>query len=69
MGSDIYCNLHQVVPAHRVESHISLSRKNNLHLIRRTQIPLILAYACTIHKVLGLFIPNTVLALDLVKQK
>ena len=29
MGSDFCCNLHQVVPVDRVESRISLSRKNN----------------------------------------
>ena len=37
MGNDIYCNLHEIVPGGRVESHISLSIKNNLHVIRRTQ--------------------------------
>ena len=69
MGSDFYCNLHQVVPINRVESYILLSRKNNFHVITKTQFALILAFTCTIHKVLGLTIPNTVLVLDLLKQK
>ena len=40
-----------------------------MHVIRRTQFPLFLAYAGIIHKVQGLTIPNTALVLDLVKQK
>ena len=56
MASNLYCNLNQVVPGYRVESHISLSRKNNLHVIRRTKFSLMLAYACIIHKVKGLTI-------------
>ena len=67
--SDFYSNTYQVVPINRVESHISLTRKNNLYMISRTQFPLMLAYACTIHKVQGLTIPNTVVMLDLKKQK
>ena len=62
---DFYSSTHQVVPVNRVESHISLTRKNNLHMIRRTQFSLMLAYTCTIHKVQGLTIPNTVLVFDL----
>ena len=40
---DFYSSTHQVVPVNRVESHISLTRKNNLHMIRRTQFSLMLA--------------------------
>ena len=69
MCSDFYCNKHQVVPVNRVELHISLTRKNNLYLVSRTQFPLILAYACTIHKVQGLTIPNTKVVPDLKKNK
>ena len=50
---DFYSSTHQVVPVNRVESQFSL----------------MLAYACTIHKVQGLTIPNTVLVFDLKKQK
>ena len=69
LGSNFYYNWHQIVPINRVDTHISLSRKYILHVISRTQFPLILAYAYTIHKVQGLTVPNTVLVLDLVKQK
>ena len=69
MCSDFYSKTHQVVPINRVESHISLTRKNNLHMISRTQFPLMLAYAYTIHKVQSLTISNKVVVLDLKKQK
>ena len=69
MCSDFYSNTHQIVPINRVESHISLTRKNNLHMTSRTQLPLMLSYVCTIHKVQGLTILNTVVVLDLKKQK
>ena len=68
MRCDFYSNTHQVVPINRVESHISLTRKNNLNMISRAQFPLMLAYPCTIHKVQGLTIPNTVVGLDLKKN-
>ena len=38
-------------------------------MISRTQFPLMLANTCTIHKVQGLTIPNTVVVLDLKQQK
>ena len=69
MCSDFYSNTHQVVPIIRVESRISLTRKNTLHMISRTQFPLMLAYACTIHNVQGLAMPSTKVVLDLKKQK
>ena len=69
MCTDFYSTKHQAVPSNRVESHISLTRKNNLHMISRTQFPLIIAYACTIHKVQGLTILNTVVFLDFKKTK
>ena len=65
MRSDFYSNTHQVVPINTAESHISLTRKNSLHMIRRTQFSLMLAYACNIHKLQILTIPNNVVVLDL----
>ena len=69
MCSDFCSNTHQVVPINRVESRISLTRKNTLHMISRTQFPLMLAYACTIHNVQGLAMPSTKVVLDLKKTK
>ena len=63
MGSDFSCNLHLDVPINRVQSHNSLSRKNDLHVISRTEFPLMLAYVYTIHKVHMLTIPNIVVTL------
>ena len=40
MCTDFYSTKHQAVPSNRVESHISLTRKNNLHMISRTQVSL-----------------------------
>ena len=31
MCNDFYSNTHQVAPINRIESHISLTRKNDLH--------------------------------------
>ena len=64
MCSNFYSNTHQAVPIRRPESHISLIKKNNLHMLSRTQFSLILAHTCTIHKVQDLTLPNTVVVLD-----
>ena len=39
MCSDFYSNTNQVVPINRVESHISLTRKNNLYMISSMHVP------------------------------
>ena len=39
MCSDFYSNTNQVVPINRVESHISSTRKNNLHMISSMHVP------------------------------
>ena len=43
MCGGFYSNTHQVVPINKVESHISLNRKNNLLMISRTRFLLMLA--------------------------
>ena len=66
MSKDSYSRLYYVVQIKRLEAHISLSKKNKLHSINRTQFSLIFVYTC---KALGVNISNIALIIDLVKQR
>ena len=59
----------QVVPIIPVLTKIKIKPdKPSSPEIQRTQFPLTLAYACTIHKVQGLTLKNVVISFDLLKQ-
>ncbi|XP_015764268.1 PREDICTED: ATP-dependent DNA helicase PIF1-like [Acropora digitifera] len=60
----------QVVPLHPVLAKIKIRpNKPSSPEIERTQFPLTLAYAVSIHKVQGLSLTNVVISFDLVKQR
>ena len=60
----------QVVPLQPVLAKIKIrSNKPSSPEIQRTQFPLTLAYAVSIHKVQGLSLTNVVISFDLVKQR
>ena len=61
---------HQAVPIQPVLTRIRVRPgKASSPEIQRTQFPLTLAWACTVHKVQGLTMENVVISFDLIKQK
>jgi len=65
-----YAREHQVVPIEPVLTRIKVRPgKASSPEIQRTQFPLTLAWACTVHKVQGLTMENVVISFDLIKQK
>ena len=70
MASDSYATQHKVVPIERVEKEIKIKRNcPSSPSLKRLQFPLILSWACTIHKVQGKQFPKIVVNFDLQKQK
>ena len=69
MHSDAIGRSNSWVPIHRIEVTFGL-RKNWTHpCVKRTQIPLTLASACTVHKLQGLSLDTGVISFDLHEQK
>ena len=67
--SNNFAQNNQVVPIIPVLTKIKIKPdKPSSPEIQRTQFPLTLAYACTIHKVQGLTLKNVVISFDLLKQ-
>ena len=57
------------VPIEKCEAEIPIKKGSASRPIKRIQLPLILARACTIHKVQGLCLEQDVIDFDLRKQK
>ena len=69
-SSDMYARAHGVVPIVPVLTRIKLKENRpSSPEIRRTQFPLTLAWACTVHKVQGLTLDKVVFSFELFKQR
>ena len=71
MDSDTFGRVHKLVPINRVEKEIRIRKNGNASSpsIRRLQFPLMLSWACTVHKVQGKTFPKIVFSFDLFKQR
>ena len=68
--SDIYGRQNNVVPIQRVEKDIKINKNSpSSPVVKRLQFPLMLSWACTVHKVQGKSFSKIAVSFDLVKQK
>ena len=69
-STDPYGRIHGVVPIERSETDIHVKKNiTSSPAIKRTQFPLKLSWACTIHKVQSLSLPEIVVSFRLVRQR
>ena len=68
MRSNRYALKNKIFLIVRNEANCSVSL-NSGPTIHRTQVPLMLLFACTVHKVQGLTLPSVVVSFSLNRQK
>ena len=68
MFLDRFCFQNGFVPIEKVDADIPIVKSTLYPTFKRTQFPLALSWACTIHKVQGLSLEQGVVSFDLKKQ-
>ena len=69
MPNNLYATKYKVAPTQRIDANIIIN-KNSFQIFKKTQFPLTLTPAWTIHKVPSLTLLNsTVVSLELIKQR
>ena len=69
MQSDIIARQQHLVPIRKCEVSFLIKKNKPNPSIKRTQFPLVLSCACTVHKVQGLSLKEGVISFDLQRQK
>ena len=69
MQSDVTARQHNWVPIKKHQALLGLGKNKQQPSVKRTQFPLTLFWACTVHKLQGLSLAEGAVSFDLEKQK